>query len=76
MNHDHYDFSRTYVGTDPSLWATEEALQAYESSDLLKSAITAKLAPFFSGEYETRRCSLRFAEGAPPPDEWVNEIDL
>jgi hypothetical protein len=42
----------------------------------LKNAITAKLAPFFSGQYETRKCQVRFAEGGPAPDEWVNEIDL
>ncbi len=63
-------------GSTISLWATEEALRAYESSDLLKNAITANLAPFFSGDYETRICRLRFAEGSPPPDEWVAEIQL
>ena len=63
-------------GSTISLWTTEEALQTYESSDLLKNAITANLAPFFSGQYETRKCLVRFAEGDPAPSEWVNEIDL
>src|SRR5215204_6742964 len=63
-------------GSTISLWATEEALQSYESSDLLKNTITVKLAPFFSGEYETRKCLVRFAEGGPAPSEWVNQIDL
>jgi heme-degrading monooxygenase HmoA len=63
-------------GSTISLWATEEALRNYESSDLLKTVITSKLAPFFSGDYETRVCQLRFAEGTPSPDEWVAEIDL
>ena len=59
-------------GSTISLWTTEEAMQAYESSDLLKNTITAKLAPFFSGQYETRKCRVRYAEGTPAPDEWVN----
>jgi heme-degrading monooxygenase HmoA len=63
-------------GSTISLWTTEEALHAYESSDLLKNAITANLAQYFSGQYETRRCRVRFAEGAPAPDEWIQEIDL
>jgi heme-degrading monooxygenase HmoA len=63
-------------GTTISLWETEEALRTYEESDLLKTIITSKLSPFFAGEYETRRCQLRFAEGSPPPDQWVAEIDL
>ena len=62
-------------GTTISLWATEQALRAYEESDLMKTVITSKLAPFFAGEYETRRCRLRFAEGAPPPDEWAAAFD-
>ena len=63
-------------GSTISLWTTEEALRAYESSDPLKNAITAKLAPFFSGQYETRKCLVRFAEGGPAPNDWVSEIDL
>jgi heme-degrading monooxygenase HmoA len=58
-------------GSTISLWTTKEALRAYEDSDLLKNTITAKLAPFFSGQYETRRCQVRFAEGGPAPDEWL-----
>ena len=54
-------------GSTISLWTTEEALQIYESSDLLKNTITAKLAPFFSGQYETRKSRVIFAEGGPAP---------
>ena len=60
-------------GSTISLGKTDDAMQAYEKSDLLKNTITAKLAPFFSGQYETRKCRVRFAEGAPAPDEWVVE---
>ncbi len=63
-------------GSTISLWTTEEALQSYESSDLLKNTITVKLAPYFSGEYETRKCHVRFAEGGPAPSEWVNQIEV
>jgi heme-degrading monooxygenase HmoA len=59
-------------GSTISLWRTEDALRAYENSDLLKEVITAKLSPFFSGQYETRRSRVRFAEGSPAPDEWLN----
>jgi len=58
-------------GSSISLWTTEEALRAYESSALM-SAITAKLAPFFSGQHETRICRVRFAEGGPAPNDWVS----
>jgi len=58
-------------GSTISLWTTEEALKAYENSDLLKNMITARLAPFFSGQYETSKCRVRFAEGEPAPNEWL-----
>lgn len=58
-------------GSTISLWASEEALRAYEASDVLKSKITAKLAPFFSGQYDVRISRVRFAEGDPAPNEWL-----
>ena len=58
-------------GSTISLWASEEALRAYEKSDLLKSKISAKLAPFFSGQYDVRISRVRFAEGDPSPSEWL-----
>ena len=58
-------------GSSISLWATEEALHAYESSEVLKNTIIAKLSPFFSGQYETRRSRVRFSEGSPAPNEWT-----
>ena len=57
-------------GTTISLWASVEAMQAYEKSDLLKNKIQARLTPYFSGQYETARSRVRFAEGDPSPDEW------
>ncbi len=59
-------------GSSTSLWSTELALRAYENSDVLKNKITAKLAPYFSGEYETRRCRVRSAEGGPAPNDWLS----
>ena len=59
-------------GSTISLWANEEALRAYERSDVLKTQITAKLAPFFSGQYDVRISRVRFAEGDPAPNEWLN----
>ena len=58
-------------GSTISLWATEEALRAYERSDLLKTEIAGKLAPFFSGQYDTRVCRVRLAQGEPAPSEWL-----
>ena len=58
-------------GSTISLWATEEALRAYERSDLLKTKITAKLAPFFTGQYDVRVSRVRRAEGDPAPNDWI-----
>lgn len=62
-------------GSTISLWATEEALRAYEQSDLLKARITAKLAPFFAGQYDVRVCRVRRAEGDPAPDNWLSPLE-
>lgn len=62
-------------GTSISLWATEEALRAYEQSDIMRSKITAKLAPYFSGQYDTRVSRVRRAEGDPAPDEWLAPLE-
>ena len=62
-------------GSTISLWATEEALRAYERSDVLKDKIVAKLAPFFSGQYDTRLSRIRFAEGDPAPGEWLQPLE-
>ena len=58
-------------GSTISLWENEEALRAYEKSDVLKQKITAKLMPFFSGQYETRTSRVRFATGEPAPSDWL-----
>lgn len=60
-------------GSTISLWESEEALRAYEQSDVLKTQITSKLAPFFSGQYDVRISRVRFAEGSPAPDQWLGD---
>ncbi len=45
-----------------SLWENEAAMRAYESSDILQKTILPQLEPFFSGDYTTTRCEVRFAE--------------
>src|SRR5262245_37632321 len=52
-------------GSTISLWTNEEALRAYEHSDLLKNQITAKLTPFFAGEYDVRVGRVKLATGDP-----------
>lgn len=59
------------AGTTISLWSSEEAMRAYESSDVLKRVIQPKLQPFFTGDYRTSRSSVRFAQGDPAPEEWA-----
>ena len=58
------------AGTTVSLWATLDAMKAYERSDLLRDKINAHLAPFFIGDYRTTRSHVLFAEGDPAPQEW------
>jgi hypothetical protein len=45
-----------------SLWEDEAAMGAYESGDMLQTTILPQLKPFFSGDYATTRCEVRFAE--------------
>jgi hypothetical protein len=37
-------------------------MNAYESGDILKYQILPKLMPFFSGEFTTTHCEMRFRE--------------
>ena len=66
-----YDVSSVTI----SLWATDEALRAYERSDVLQDKIAAKLAPFVSGQYDTRVSRVRFVEGDPAPSEWLSPLE-
>ncbi|MGB7831867.1 MAG: antibiotic biosynthesis monooxygenase [Xanthobacteraceae bacterium] len=50
------------AGYTMSLWADEAAMRAYESSEALQQTILPHLKPFFSGDYTTTRCVVRFAE--------------
>jgi heme-degrading monooxygenase HmoA len=50
------------AGYTMSLWADEAAMRAYESSDVLQQTILPHLKRFFSGDYTTTRCEVRFAE--------------
>lgn len=65
------DLDNADSGTTISLWASEEAMTAYEASDVLKKTIQPMLTPFFSGDYRTSRSIVRYAEGDPAPMEWV-----
>ena len=69
------DVDKPDCGSTISLWATEDALRAYEKSDVLKEKITAKLAPFFSGQYDVRVSKVRRAEGDPAPGEWLSPLE-
>ena len=50
------------AGYTMSLWEDEEAMGAYENGDKLRTTILPQLKPFFSGDYATTRCEVRFAE--------------
>jgi len=50
------------AGYSISLWENEAAMRAYESGDVLARTVLPKLKPFFSGEYTTTHCEMRFAE--------------
>jgi heme-degrading monooxygenase HmoA len=50
------------AGYTISLWENEAAMRAYESGAVLQQTILPQLTPFFSGNYETTRCEVRFAE--------------
>jgi heme-degrading monooxygenase HmoA len=50
------------AGYTISLWENEGAMRTYESSEILQNTILPRLKPFFSGEYSTTRCDVRFAE--------------
>jgi heme-degrading monooxygenase HmoA len=45
-----------------SLWESDAAMRAYENGDVLQNTILPRLKPFFSGDYTTTRCEVRFAE--------------
>ena len=50
------------AGYSISLWEDEAAMRAYEGGDTLKNLILPKLKPYFSGEYTTTHCDMRFRE--------------
>src|SRR5262245_24866697 len=50
------------AGYTMSLWRDEAAMRSYESGDILQKTIVPQLKPFFSGDYTTTRCEVRFAE--------------
>jgi hypothetical protein len=45
-----------------SLWETQEDMQAYEQSDAYRDMYVPTLRPFFSGEYTTYRCEVKFTQ--------------
>jgi hypothetical protein len=42
-------------------------MRAYENGDILQKTVLPQLKPFFSGDYATTRCEVRFAEAPPAP---------
>ena len=50
------------AGYTLSLWENEAAMRTYENSAILQKTILPRLNPFFSGDYTTTRCEVRFAE--------------
>ena len=56
------DVDNPDAGYSISLWEDEASMRAYESSDILKNTILPKLTPYFSGEYTTTHCEMRFRE--------------
>ena len=55
------------AGYTLSLWENEAAMRTYENSAILQKTILPRLNPFFSGDYTTTRCEVRFAEEFNPP---------
>lgn len=37
-------------------------MSSYENGEILQTTILSRLKPFFSGDYTTTRCEVRFAE--------------
>jgi hypothetical protein len=50
------------AGYTISLWENDAAMRTYESGEVLQNTILPRLKPFFSGDYTTTRCEIRFAE--------------
>ena len=51
----------TNVGFGP-LWETIDDLQAYEHSAAYREMYAPRLRPFFSGEYTTYRCEVKYSQ--------------
>ncbi len=45
-----------------SLWENDAAMRAYENGEVLQNTVLPRLKSFFSGDYTTTRCEVRFAE--------------
>jgi hypothetical protein len=50
------------AGYTISLEENDAAMRTYESGEILQNTILPRLKPFFSGDYTTTRCEIRFAE--------------
>jgi len=59
------------AGYTMSVWESEEAMRAYESSEILKTRIMPRLSPFFAGDYQTKRCVVRHEwTGLTTDEDW------
>lgn len=47
------------AGYAVSIWESEAALEAYETSDAMKSVITPALTPYYAGEYHATTCEVK-----------------
>jgi hypothetical protein len=50
------------AGYTISLEENDAAMRTYESGEILRNTILPRLKPFFSGDYGTTLCEIRFAE--------------
>jgi heme-degrading monooxygenase HmoA len=50
------------AGYSVSLWASTEAMRAYENSDLFHKTVKPALQPFFVNDFTTAHCEVRVME--------------
>ena len=50
-----------------SVWETIDDLQAYEHSAVYREMYAPRLRPFFSGEYTTYRCEVKYPQEQTAP---------
>ncbi len=56
------DVANPDAGYSVSLWTSEEAMDAYEKSDLFHKQVKPALQPFFVNDFTTAHCEVRVME--------------